>query len=657
MNGELLFEAGYEGEAAAAPQQPVVDAPPRPPRDAQEQTRFHGVLTASGGALYLESGGIRVRVEGDLPASAAGPSVTLLGVQEDGVIRNARLAGNASGRIEAAGAQELRRAAEVLERNRGLFERANVVSVRPGYKFRNGRITREPAIVVSVARKRDLSLLERDERLPESVDGIPVDVTPASPEEIIARRGETEAVRFPTSAAEDALLIDDLTTAEAEEAPRPQPVITYEPPPHVRLDEVTGAMRVTCTVSPDAGSTVLVSLLRRASESLDVAMYDFTAPHILAAVKAALRGSDATMRMVLGPHESLPTEREIENDPDMPKANDLPEEKILRSLRRALGQRFEVQAASVGEGRIFAQAYHIKVAVADRKAFWLSSGNWQTSNQPAIDFLDPESDTREMRKYNREWHVVVDNAALSRMWSEFIEWDFDQAGAEQAERESAEVEPQLFLPEAFLEEALEAAALRVFPPATFTFTSANPLRVQPLLTPDNYMDHVLRLVRSARQKLYFQNQSLDPIKSPSEEFVELLELLRDKSNDPDLDTRIIIRDIGDIRKKLESLQLMGFDMSKVRVQRGCHTKGIVVDSKTVLVGSHNWTNKGTQYNRDASLIFHDRGIAGYYEDVFLHDWERWSRPSIREELMPLVAEEEEATPAGMIRVSWSQYFD
>jgi phosphatidylserine/phosphatidylglycerophosphate/cardiolipin synthase-like enzyme len=61
-------------------------------------------------------------------------------------------------------------------------------------------------------------------------------------------------------------------------------------------------------------------------------------------------------------------------------------------------------------------------------------------------------------------------------------------------------------------------------------------------------------------------------------------------------------------------------MSKVRMQAGCHTKGIIVDSETVLVGSHNFTNQGAQVNRDASLLIRHKGIAQYYERVFLNHW-------------------------------------
>jgi phosphatidylserine/phosphatidylglycerophosphate/cardiolipin synthase-like enzyme len=99
-------------------------------------------------------------------------------------------------------------------------------------------------------------------------------------------------------------------------------------------------------------------------------------------------------------------------------------------------------------------------------------------------------------------------------------------------------------------------------------------------------------------------------------------------------------------------------MNRVRMQAGCHTKGIVIDSKTVLLGSHNCTNQGVTVNRDASLLINNEDIAQYYERVFVHDWERLSRETVREEAMPIpvgTAGAEAASLDGVdvVRVPWS----
>src|SRR2546425_914797 len=83
--------------------------------------------------------------------------------------------------------------------------------------------------------------------------------------------------------------------------------------------------------------------------------------------------------------------------------------------------------------------------------------------------------------------------------------------------------------------------------------------INQILTPDNYTEVVLQLLRvRPKQRLYFQNQSLNPVKDPTREFKELMQLLVDYSNDNRLDVRLIFRNIGPVRRKLESLKAAGF---------------------------------------------------------------------------------------------------
>jgi hypothetical protein len=70
---------------------------------------------------------------------------------------------------------------------------------------------------------------------------------------------------------------------------------------------------------------------------------------------------------------------------------------------------------------IFPSAYHIKVAVRDSTSFWLSSGNWNTSNQPDIDPLkDPVAAAPIARKSDRDWHVIVDHKGLAELYEKYL---------------------------------------------------------------------------------------------------------------------------------------------------------------------------------------------------------------------------------------------
>src|SRR5262249_43364500 len=132
-----------------------------------------------------------------------------------------------------------------------------------------------------------------------------------------------------------------------------------------------------------------------------------------------------------------------------------------------------------------------------------------------------------------------------------------------------------------------------------------------------------------------------------------------------VDVRIILRNEGDTRAMLQALKTYGFDMDRVRLLGGCHNKGIVVDSKAVLVSSQNYSADGVRFNRDAGLIIFNPKVAQYFEDIFLYDWESRAVQRVAGErgAMPLLRAVAEAAP-GATRaarkervVSWSQYYE
>jgi hypothetical protein len=57
-----------------------------------------------------------------------------------------------------------------------LMRKANVVGVGIGFRQRAGKLTDEPAIVVSVTHKVPASRLSPSEKIPHELEGVPVDV-------------------------------------------------------------------------------------------------------------------------------------------------------------------------------------------------------------------------------------------------------------------------------------------------------------------------------------------------------------------------------------------------------------------------------------------------------------------------------------------------
>jgi phosphatidylserine/phosphatidylglycerophosphate/cardiolipin synthase-like enzyme len=95
----------------------------------------------------------------------------------------------------------------------------------------------------------------------------------------------------------------------------------------------------------------------------------------------------------------------------------------------------------------------------------------------------------------------------------------------------------------------------------------------------------------------------------------------------------------------------GVDGSRLRQLTDHHTKGMIVDGQRVMIGSHNWSSQGVSSNRDASVIFNDRRLAGYFVEAFEVDWDRanpvTAKRYVREMPELLVAgAETAAVPAG-----------
>ncbi|MDX8501802.1 phospholipase D-like domain-containing protein [Mesorhizobium sp. VK4C] len=492
-----------------------------------------------------------------------------------------------------------------------LANREDVVAVKPGYRFENGAITDQRAVVIAVKRKVDLGALESRGvmPLPSYVNGVRTDITVASTADLMG------------------LSLDD-------EAPATWHT-SYKKRPDLPLLRRNTSTTFTLHTGPDASWPVLGPFLAETTKSLVVAMYDFGAINVLNGVLDAVKNKAETISLVLQMGGKVHT-------------GDFTDYEAVDKIREEKGSKFSFAPASVGKGGIFDSAYHIKVAVRDHSAMWLSSGNWQSSNQPDVAPLTNPADANALRLYNREWHVVLEDKDLSQLFEAHILRDLEEA---KAAPEAVSGEPLVWVP------ADLAADEAVAKPRYFQqVTDTRSIDVQPVLTPDNYIDVVLPFIQSAKSTIYFQNQSFNT-KTVGDDYRKLLDALLAQQK-AGREVRIIFRSFGpDDRDTISNAKDYGFDTTKIRKQNNCHTKGIIVDGEAVLVGSHNWTTAGTGFNRDASLIFYDRDIAKFYQDVFLYDWDRIGPTKIDESLpMPIiVTAANDTTPhPGYVAVPLSQ---
>jgi phospholipase D-like protein len=529
----------------------------------------------------------------------------------------------------------------------------DVVAVRPGYKYPPAAKP-VPAIVVAVRPgTAPLQAAELEQKF-----GVAFTLTDATVEEQMAVAHQ-QPLSFGTPGGSMVSAFEKMLGADATLAFAPPKRGSYQEPDPPNLPLVEEPMELTICVSPEAGWSELESYLGETKSTLTVAMYQFTAPHIFKAIKKAVSPAERTFELILHPVPEKPAKAGV-------KANDLNEENdVIDPLESEMKKRFEQTWATLASKKnpdgLFASAYHIKVAVRDSNAVWLSSGNWQSSNQPDVHpFADNPEDLPAgfQRKYNRDYHAVIKNDRLASIYEFYIKRDFElsaaQAGtsASFAQPDNLAPEPDLFVPIDQDELAEFAKPKQLFPPLRLN----RKVSVQPLLTPDNYAEKALKLIKSAKSSVWFQNQYIN-FRGTEEDFAEfklLIGALKQKI-DNGIEVRIICRDMMK-QESLDVLIALDFPKEVFRFQPACHNKTIIVDRKVVMFGSHNWSNEGVATNRDASLIFDDEEIAAYLAKVYDYDWNTLATAHPAK-ARPRVARDGEETPAGFRRASLSEVFD
>ncbi|MGK9230958.1 trypsin-like peptidase domain-containing protein [Inquilinus limosus] len=635
------FETNYAVSAADLakiirhrPWQP--EAPARKPAAALGDAGSAGAASSDGGRLIRSADGaltfsvpLEITIRLGVPSAAAGGGTAATPPRP----RTDRAAAEAA-----------------AERVRRHLVPGAALSVGAGYLFRDGVITDDFGVIVGVA--PGASLDPADYGLGTHVDGVEIAVEIADPETIAAEQFGIQREVFGERRAGYRRDLDD---------------------PRFNLSPVTDDMAITLHVSPEAGWPVLRDFLARDDgDQLTIGMYHMTAPHIVKALTKFVERPRTRLTLTLDRQRGDLAENPDDTG-DGTKDKDVPERNTLAQFAGIAGDRFRWAPASLGDDGLFPTAYHIKVAVWSRrqrgdgvadKAVWLSSGNWQSSNQAPIERTAAQVDQvtwDEVADYNREWHALVEHAGLAATFRRHLEQDYADNKAAAAPETAGPRAPDVLVPAAWLERARRPSGFRPFPPKRIE----GRIKVQPLLTPDNYPDVVAELISGARERVLIENQSFllwKQIQSTPEHFLKLAGALRERQK-AGLDVRIIIRSgFGNEREALRRLKefKLKTDAGHVRWFDKCHTKGIVIDREIIVLGSQNWTAAGTGPNRDASLaIWHPEANA-YFAGLFEHDWSQLAKHEVRSgtvnemvRLVPAAAE----TPAapGYRRISLAEF--
>ena len=273
-------------------------------------------------------------------------------------------------------------------------------------------LTGHRAVVVTVEKKvRDIA---PEERLPETVEGVRVDVRQAS-------LAKVKELLTPADYAGELRVAPDLGSVPHfadEVGPDGAPIgvgasahqalaaavakvkLDYSSPAGARLVPVTGEVTIHLAASPDAGWSLLQQFLRGVTGTLTVGLYDFTSAHVLDAVTAALVGKKLNLTL------DHPAKNPTADQTDAQAVEAL-DQALSSSTGSTCAQAWALSRMDPeASAWIFATAYHIKVAVADdcavlalqreleqlqrtrhrpcRRRIWLTRRRSRTSRRPGL---------------------------------------------------------------------------------------------------------------------------------------------------------------------------------------------------------------------------------------------------------------------------------
>ena len=521
---------------------------------------------------------------------------------------------------------------DIVNANKATFKGAGATRAYAGWHFENHWITNDRAIVV-LARRPDLDHVRS--AVPATLEGLPVEVRvdPRPPKKTTPSADMAGVAAMATGTVREELAspvmpgevnfdedVDDTPNIglAAMAAHRQLLVENYQAPQDGNLQAQTLDMSLCLHISPESGWSQLKPFLSTVASELVVGMYEFTAKHIESSLLAGL-GDQSQPKLTL-----------TMDSPSDPKTRDQTVEDTEDQLKTALKNRQDFSWALSGLGKMspakmFSTAYHIKVAVKDQRSVWLSSGNWNTSNQPDVDPNNEVDLRKAAQTSDRDWHVIIEDCpAIAKVYKAYLEQDYLSAkAAAAAHPRDAVINPGRAPTDSKRATATGPEPKQFFKPLTLK----GKIRVQPLLTPDidGYRKPIIDLIKNAKSRIYMQTQYIHPsdgrdkLDKQSQTHADLLAALTARVADG-LDVKLITSEYQDFTW-IEKTQDSGLDpVSHLRIQDRVHNKGIVIDSEIAVVSSQNWSAEGTGSNRDAGIIIFDPRAAAYLEEIFLHDW-------------------------------------
>lgn len=158
--------------------------------------------------------------------------------------------------------------------------------------------------------------------------------------------------------------------------------------------------------------------------------------------------------------------------------------------------------------------------------------------------------------------------------------------------------------------------LREFPSSS---TDIARLQNQPgthLLLDDHFIQYATDLAADARYSIWILAFTWRWYENTPERPIQKLNYNIARKVAAGLDVRAIVHSSA----QAEILRSYGINTRTLPTARVMHTKGILVDSKALLIGSHNLTQRGTDENYEATIATVETSATGEFQTYFEQLW-------------------------------------
>ncbi|MEN6609634.1 MAG: phospholipase D-like domain-containing protein [Methanoregulaceae archaeon] len=355
------------------------------------------------------------------------------------------------------------------------------------------------------------------------------------------------------------------------------------------IPEAFDNVTLTVFVSPDSSYEILTDAIEGAQREIHLNVYEFSSPGITQAlIDATGRGVSVTVLLEGGPVGGMSSE-----------------EKAALYRLNASGIPVYQMQSTLGSHAPY-RYDHAKYLVIDENSVLVTSENFKASGIP-----NPGTSG------NRGWGVYIRDEQVARYMDMVFETD---------------VGSRFIAPARVVEGTLESPSGASYP-SRFSAETFSGARVTPVLAPDT-CSLVLDLMNSATRSIDIE-QAYITNKSPTELNPYLATAINASRNgvsvrvlldsywynlEDTADNDEMVRMINRIAQE-EHLPLEArlVDTASTGFEK-IHNKGVIVDNERVLISSINWNTNSPNFNREVGVIIDHPGVARYFSEVFLYDW-------------------------------------